>query len=308
MTAMIRDWPSGWVQSVLPRAQALLQSYDRRQKNGFVSEDGWQAAVDDEDDDLKSFFEGNVPNFDTLMAANNADTPVTDEHLPAELSATAVVDDHIPSELGHPLADDPYWGMNSNMFGIARSLDKNNNWVPILDHRYLEKYRRYPNVVGHNGNAPGAWFPMQPIAVFCGAHGAMQGGVYGDAKGGAYSIVLSSEYAKVNYDEDDGNTIFYAAKESKKHAIADEVPPESQYTRYLRTSKENKQPVRVLRSSYDGMPGYFKGQGLRYDGLYMIDDVSSSSSAMSRECLLTFCECRWSRSRTSGRACAPTSD
>lgn len=43
------------------------------------------------------------------------------------------------------------------------------------------------------------------VALFCGAHGATQGGIYGNRETGAYSVVISGEYDDL--DQDYGNVL-----------------------------------------------------------------------------------------------------
>ena len=258
------------MQDFADRAEALWESYEDMQKNGFVSEDGWQTAGNiDIDSDFEDLDEGEFVDGNPVMA-DDTDSEVDGDGTATERPATSGSDYVEASNriVRSAPPEHPYWGVLSIMYGV-RKARVGGRWRPIVDTRY-KNTSRPANVVGHNGNGPGAWFPYQVIALFCGAHGASQAGVYGNAVGGAYSIVLSKEYTKVNSERNGGNTIFYAGPESKEWRDPINLPNESLQTGYLRRSV-NQLPVRVLRSSYVGMPGPFSFPGLRYDGLYMIE-------------------------------------
>lgn len=53
-------------------------------------------------------------------------------------------------------------------------------------------------VLGHNGLAPGDWFPFQLCAMRDGAHGESQAGISGSVIDGAWSIVVSKAYEGVD--------------------------------------------------------------------------------------------------------------
>jgi hypothetical protein len=125
-------------------------------------------------------------------------------------------------------------------------------------------------VFGHNGLAPGAWWPTQFVALFHGAHGASQAGISGSPDVGTWSVVVSGHYSDM--DNDLGETIMYSGDSSMDNRDPDHLPAPSALTRSLLKSHQNQRPVRVLRSSR-GSPAYSPTVGIRYDGLYTVSDA-----------------------------------
>ncbi|KAL9595572.1 MAG: hypothetical protein Q9219_006368 [cf. Caloplaca sp. 3 TL-2023] len=121
-----------------------------------------------------------------------------------------------------------------------------------------------PNYVGAGGLVNGQWWPLQICALRDGAHGTIEGGIHGQAKKGAYSIILSGGgYA----DIDDGPIIKYCGTSGKENQPTG-------YTERMLESYQLKNPVRVLRSS--GLANkhskYRPIKGIRYDGIYDVTD------------------------------------
>ena len=124
--------------------------------------------------------------------------------------------------------------------------------------------RQFANFYGQGHLVNGQWWPTQLCTVRDGAHGAAQGGIYGEASKGAYSIVLSggNHYS----DVDNGDTIWYSGTDSK-----DETPTENtrRMLEMLETPPPLRQPVRVIRSWNLRKDNPYRPQrGFRYDGLY----------------------------------------
>ncbi|KAL9127700.1 MAG: hypothetical protein Q9217_003473 [Psora testacea] len=131
------------------------------------------------------------------------------------------------------------------------------------------------NVIGHNGLTVGQWWPLRVCAIRDGAHGAMIAGIAGGASIGAFSIVVSSEYADL--DKDYGNTLYYSGSNSQ--ANTDPLNPVITYaTKAMRLSHIMRRPIRVLRSG-KATSQYAPAKGLRYDGLYSIrrEDVEKNT-------------------------------
>ncbi|KAI9700648.1 MAG: hypothetical protein M1836_002017 [Candelina mexicana] len=124
--------------------------------------------------------------------------------------------------------------------------------------------RRDANVFGANGLTIGDWWPFQRCALRDGAHGAIMAGIAGKRDEGAYSIVVSGQYADL--DSDYGDRLWYSASDSHSNTDPDTAPV-SGGAMVLRQSIATQQPVRVLRSSRGGSD-LAPSVGIRYDGLY----------------------------------------
>ncbi|EFX03952.1 hypothetical protein CMQ_880 [Grosmannia clavigera kw1407] len=164
-----------------------------------------------------------------------------------------------PPPRGHAI-----FGEHGIMHGVVITQGKNAGRV----------YRRNPNyrphnamVFGHNGLAVGAWWPMQMVALFHGAHGSSQGGIAGSARLGAYSIVISGLYDGL--DDDRGDTVFYSGSQSHSNRNPNAASRPSNFTQALLRSLELANPIRVLRSAA-GKSRWAPSVGIRYDGLYRI--------------------------------------
>ncbi|KAF6235087.1 hypothetical protein HO173_006714 [Letharia columbiana] len=122
------------------------------------------------------------------------------------------------------------------------------------------------NSFGHNGIAVGQWWPYRICALRDGAHGAMQSGIAGSEKSGAYSIVVSGDYDELDKDEKD--ILYYSGSDS--NANTDPANPiVTHYTKALQQSRRDDRPIRVLRTSA-GRADHCPSKGIRYDGLYRI--------------------------------------
>lgn len=127
-------------------------------------------------------------------------------------------------------------------------------------------FRKSAHVIGDNGLANGTWWPWQMCAVRDGAHGDPEGGISGSAGMGATSIVLSAGSGRnATYNDlDQGDIITYSGTKGK-----DGMP--SSKTNLLLESTKKQTPIRVLRSSKLNSE-FHPRLGLRYDGLYVIED------------------------------------
>lgn len=131
----------------------------------------------------------------------------------------------------------------------------------------LEKDYPYRIGASHAGAGllqNGQWWPFQICAVRDGAHGSLEGGIFGQHGKGAFSIVLSGgQYS----DIDEGDTIQYCGTSGQR-----DKPTHA--TERMLESRRNGYPIRVIRSS--AMSGkkskYRPAKGLRYDGLYQAVD------------------------------------
>ncbi|KAK4235570.1 PUA-like domain-containing protein [Achaetomium macrosporum] len=168
-----------------------------------------------------------------------------------------------------PPANHPIWGVNGIMHGVVMASPGNYPFDP----RY--KYqKRNARVFGHNGLAPGAWWPIQALALFHGAHGHTMKGIVGEPAHGAFSIVVSGKSSTYHdLDRDYGDTIWYSADRPNAAGAARSAggnQDESNDARSLRQSIRTRRPVRVLRSSGRRDRGFAPRVGIRYDGLYTV--------------------------------------
>ena len=132
------------------------------------------------------------------------------------------------------------------------------------------------NYVGAGELINGQWWPLQMCTIRDGAHGTPEGGIYGQVKKGAYSIILSGGgYA----DIDEGDEIKYCG-------ISGEENKPTAFTERMLESSTLKNPIRVLRSA--ALAGkhsiYRPTKGLRYDGIYEITgyELLDKGTAMHR--------------------------
>lgn len=91
------------------------------------------------------------------------------------------------------------------------------------------------------------------------------GGISGSAPEGAYSIVVSGMYDRL--DNDLGETLFYSGSNSHENTASE--PITSNKTKALETSVSTRNPVRVFRSLHAKWKGAPRA-GIRYDGLYTV--------------------------------------
>lgn len=161
-----------------------------------------------------------------------------------------------------PPVDHAIFGEHGIMHGVVISKGKRR------DYRINMKYTaKNAKAFGHNGLQVGAWYPMQIVALFNGAHGHRQGGIAGSEKEGAYSIVVSGTYDDL--DSDKGETIFYSGSKSHQNTDPNYAGDSTNATRALKKSLATQRPVRVLRSA--NRKRYLApAVGMRYDGLYRV--------------------------------------
>jgi len=117
---------------------------------------------------------------------------------------------------------------------------------------------------GEGDLVPGQWWPNWICMYRDGAHGVVQGGIYGEKDKGAMSIVMSSGGPENYEDVDEGDVVQYSGTQGAGGEIKDA-------TQLLRCSLKLQQPVRLMRSSKLGEKNpYQPVLGVRYDGLYKV--------------------------------------
>lgn len=94
----------------------------------------------------------------------------------------------ISSVSGHLDLDDPL--LKNAMRGIVFSGSQRRSYR--LDPNDSTHVRNC-NIFGDNGLEVGQWWPLRVCALRDGAHGAIQGGIAGNARHGAFSVVVSSK-------------------------------------------------------------------------------------------------------------------
>ncbi|OAA55239.1 sra-ydg [Niveomyces insectorum RCEF 264] len=187
-------------------------------------------------------------------------------------SAPVLTDDN--RVIRPPPRNHPIFGEQGIMHGVVITRGTKNG---------SRAYRRNPNyrprnalVFGENSLTVGAWWPMQIVALFNGAHGSSQGGIAGSARLGATSIVVSGTYD--DRDDDRGDVIYYSGSRGNRgglhahHHPATARATSGGATQALHTSATRGNPIRVLRSA-SGKSHWAPSVGIRYDGLYRIAQV-----------------------------------
>lgn len=130
------------------------------------------------------------------------------------------------------------------------------------------------NYVGGGSLTNGQWWPLQICLLRDGAHGAIEGGIWGKPGGVAYSVIVThNEYS----DVDNGDKIEYCGTPGHdKKSTAQ--------TKMLLESAKRQTPVRVFRSASAKFRIYLPKKGIRYDGLYDVTgfEILHVDSAMHR--------------------------
>jgi len=127
------------------------------------------------------------------------------------------------------------------------------------------------------GHIPGVpVFTTWPSRVACAkakVHASTQAGICGNAREGAYSIVISGGYED---DDDNGDIIMYTGAGGRNDygVQTEDQTFEYSYNRALQISSETKRPVRVIRGQ-DKSNRYTPAKGYRYDGLYIVDEAKT---------------------------------
>lgn len=174
-----------------------------------------------------------------------------------------------------PPEDDDIWGLDGIMHGAAMTKEPGRKIEYRFDPRYAGE-RRGGEAYGHNGLRVGDWFPKLIIANFRGAHSQLQRGICGDENEGAYSILVSGEYAGL--DTDEGDVLYYSAEGAKGKDAREKFDLKANLamTASLRSGARpgGGNPVRVLRSAKGARNRHFAPScGIRYDGLYDVTEV-----------------------------------
>jgi hypothetical protein len=152
-----------------------------------------------------------------------------------------------------------------NIMRGIKTVTKDRN-ADRIDETYRKQFPVDAKYYGEGDLVLGQWWPTQLCTVRDSAHGAAQGGIFGEREKGAYSIVLSG--GSGYHDKDDGDVIVYSGTEGKNC-----TPTEN--TLHLVKSFELGNPVRVIRSAQQHKSILYRPKvGLRYDGLYVVKGCS----------------------------------
>jgi hypothetical protein len=149
---------------------------------------------------------------------------------------------------------------NNIMRGI-RTVTKDRN-ADRIDETYKKQFPGDAKYYGAGDLVLGQWWPTQLCTVRDGAHGAAQGGIFGEKEKGTYSIVMSGGGGY--HDDDHGDTITYSGTDGR------DFTPTENTLRLVESSKLGN-PVRVIRSAQLNKSNKYRPEmGLRYDGLYTV--------------------------------------
>jgi len=161
------------------------------------------------------------------------------------------------------------YGRGKIMDGIWLRRNTNTSTNTVTHSRILDPTKEHllANKFGSNGIEHGTWWPKQICLVRDGAHGCIQGGIYGNLEDGAFSIIVSgSLYSSL--DEDHGDYLYYSAPKPEE-GTAPNKRQSTDRTQILRQSLRTQKSVRVIRGA--SKPNqYAPPVGLRYDGLYTV--------------------------------------
>ncbi|KAK2030626.1 YDG/SRA domain-containing protein [Colletotrichum zoysiae] len=163
-----------------------------------------------------------------------------------------------------PPRNHPIWGIGGIMHGLA--VRPGDRYTVALNPEYARK-KRPANVRGHNGLRVGDWFPSQLSALFRGAHGHSNAGIYFQGEEGTFSVIVAGAYKDL--DVDSGDTIFYSGSNAHESEDMDNIPPSTEATKALATNWLSGHPVRVLRKAHKESE-WAPSHGYRYDGLYEV--------------------------------------
>ncbi|KAK0705814.1 PUA-like domain-containing protein [Apiosordaria backusii] len=193
--------------------------------------------------------------------SNDNGTPVS----PASSTAVSRPGQGV-SNIRPPPPNHPIYGRDGIMHGVICYRSPRRGITYKLNPAYGHQ-KVNAAVIGHNGLIPGDWWPLQMVALFRGAHGKSQGGIFGSVSMGAYSIVVSGGSAMYREIDDDHGNVLYYSTDSKG------VASSSVGTQALDRSRETREPVRVLRRAGHGASHrkwVVPACGIRYDGLYQV--------------------------------------
>ncbi|EFQ33753.1 YDG/SRA domain-containing protein [Colletotrichum graminicola] len=163
-----------------------------------------------------------------------------------------------------PPTNHPIWGRTGIMHGLA--LRPGDRYTVVLDPHCADE-KRPANVHGHNGLQVGDWFPSQLSALFHGAHGHSNAGIYFQGEEGAFSVIVAGAYKDL--DVDSGETVLYSGSNAHESNDRDNILPSTEATKALATNWVSGKPVRVLRKAHKDSE-WAPSHGYRYDGLYEV--------------------------------------
>ena len=161
------------------------------------------------------------------------------------------------------------YGRGKIMDGIWLRRNTNKSTNTVTHSRILDPTKEHlpANKFGSNGIEHGTWWPKQICLVRDGAHGCIQGGIYGNLEDGAFSIIVSGSLYS-GLDEDHGDYLYYSAPKPEEGAASNKRQSTDR-TQILRQSLYTQKSVRVIRGA--SKPNkYAPPVGLRYDGLYTV--------------------------------------
>ncbi|KAK4196273.1 PUA-like domain-containing protein [Triangularia verruculosa] len=188
--------------------------------------------------------------------SNNNDTPVSPG--PARAVSRPGPGQGV-SSIRPPPPDHPIYGRNGIMHGVI--CYRSHKALSYKLNTALRREQVSARVFGHNGLTPGDWWPLQMVALFRGAHGHCQAGIYGLPLEGVYSVVVGNGKDYQDVDDDQGDVLYYSTNHSGVHTM-------SRGTQALNKSMADGIPVRVLRAA--NRKGWAPQIGIRYDGLYRV--------------------------------------
>jgi hypothetical protein len=141
------------------------------------------------------------------------------------------------------------YGRGKVMDGIWLRRNTSTSTNTVTHSRILDPTKKHlpANKFGSNGIEHGTWWPKQICLIRDGAHGCIQGGIYGNLIDGAFSIIVSGSLYS-GLDEDHGDYLYYSAPKPEEGATSNKRQSTDR-TRILRRSLYTQKSVRVIRGA-----------------------------------------------------------
>ncbi|KAK1970191.1 hypothetical protein LY78DRAFT_677864 [Colletotrichum sublineola] len=127
------------------------------------------------------------------------------------------------------------WGAAAMSFEPSVQNNRSNlfKYVQIvqISHFNYAHEKRPANVRGHNDPEVRDWFPSQLSALFDGAHGHSNAGIYYQGEEGVFSVIVAGAYKDL--DVDSGASILYSGSNARESNDKDNILPSTEAIKVL---------------------------------------------------------------------------